>query len=131
MSSTAAPAPPAKAKKGPGGIQRVLDVIERVGNKVPHPAIMFLALCVGVIVLSQVLYLANVSISYEVVKPPPAAVQEEHVGGSVLPAEMLPPEPAPAGSYKPVHETAKVQGLLTIEGIRYLFTSFVSNRNSG
>jgi aminobenzoyl-glutamate transport protein len=88
---------------------------------------LFLALCAAVIVLSQILYLADAHISYEVVQPPPAAVQEEWVGGSVLPAEQLPPEPAPADSYHVVHETARVQGLLTVEGIRYLFTSFVSN----
>jgi aminobenzoyl-glutamate transport protein len=125
-----AAAPPAKAKaekEGPGGFQRVLDVIERVGNKVPHPAILFLALCVAVIVLSQILYLADARITTEVVKPPPAAVQEEYVGGSVLPAYQLPPEPAPADSYHVVHETVRVEGLLTVSGIRYLFTSFVSN----
>jgi aminobenzoyl-glutamate transport protein len=123
-------APPAKAKtekKQAGGFQRVLDLIERVGNKVPHPAILFLALCVAVIVLSQILYLADAHISYEVVQPPPAAVQEEYVGGSVLPAYQLPAEPAPAGSYHVVHKTSRVEGLLTVEGIRYLFTSFVSN----
>ena len=111
----------------PGGFQRVLNLIERLGNKVPHPAILFLALCVGVIVLSQILYLANVRITAEVVKGPPAVVQEEYVGGSVLPAEQLPTEPAPADSYHVAHETVRVQGLLTIGGIRYLFTSFVSN----
>ena len=105
----------------------MLDIIERVGNKVPHPAILFLSLCVGVIILSQILYLAGARITTDVVQPPPAAVQEEYVGGSVLPAEILPAKQAPADSYRPVHETARVQGLLTIEGIRYLFTSFVSN----
>jgi aminobenzoyl-glutamate transport protein len=127
MSSQAAATPVKAKKEGSGGFQRVLDLIERVGNKVPHPAILFLSLCVAVIILSQILYLADAHISYEVVQPPPAAVQEEYVGGSVLPAEVLPPEPAPADSYHVVHETVRVQGLLTIEGIRYLFTSFVSN----
>ena len=120
----AAPAPEVKIKEKPGGI---LDLIERVGNKVPHPAILFLALCVGVIALSQILYLADAHISTEVVQPPPAAVQEEYVGGSVLPAEQLPAAPAPAHSYKPVHETVRVEGLLTVQGVRYLFTSFISN----
>jgi aminobenzoyl-glutamate transport protein len=127
MTSAAAPAVKAKDKKGSGGFQRVLDFIERVGNKMPHPAILFLSLCLAVIVLSQILYLANAHVTYEVVQPPPAAVQETYVGGSVLPAEVLPAEQAPADSYHVVHETARVQGLLTIEGIRYLFTSFVSN----
>jgi aminobenzoyl-glutamate transport protein len=126
MSSQAA-APAVETTKGRGGFQRVLDLIERAGNKVPHPAIMFLALCVAVIILSQILYLADARITTEVVKPPPAAVQQEYVGGSVEPAYQLPAEPAPAASYHAVHETVRVEGLLTIPGIRYLFTSFVSN----
>lgn len=36
-------------------IDKLLGGIERVGNKVPHPAILFLALIGTVIVLSQVL----------------------------------------------------------------------------
>src|SRR5499427_9503437 len=96
------PAPEVKAEKKPSGI---LDRIERVGNKVPHPAILFLALCVAVIILSQILHLADARITTEVVKPPSAAVQEEYVGGSVLPAYQLPAEPASADSYHVVHET--------------------------
>jgi aminobenzoyl-glutamate transport protein len=135
--STPAAAPPASTKTGAedkagaeeqgGGFKRVLDLIERVGNKVPNPAIMFLALCVAVIVLSQILYLVNAHITAEVVQPPAHSVQEEYVGGSVLPAEVLPSEQSPASSYHVVHETVRVQGLLTIPGIRYLFTSVISN----
>ena len=33
----------------------MLDRIESLGNKVPHPAIIFLGLCVLVIVLSAIL----------------------------------------------------------------------------
>jgi aminobenzoyl-glutamate transport protein len=126
-SPAAAPAPEApevKAEKKPSS---VLDLIERAGNKVPHPAILFLTLAVAVIIFSQILYLADARITTEVVKPPPAAVQQEYVGGSVLPAYQLPAEPAPADSYRVVHETIRVEGLLTVQGIRYLFTSFVSN----
>ena len=65
---------------------RLLDLIERVGNKVPHPAIMFLALCIGVILLSQVLaWVGRLSATYEVVKPPAAEVEPSHVAGSTLP----------------------------------------------
>ena len=38
-----------------GRRERILDFIERVGNKVPHPAVLFLPLCAGIIVLSQLL----------------------------------------------------------------------------
>jgi len=37
-------------------LERVLDRIERAGNKMPDPAILFLILCGGVIVLSQILF---------------------------------------------------------------------------
>jgi aminobenzoyl-glutamate transport protein len=117
----------APASDRPGAIQRVLDVIERVGNKVPHPAIMFLALCVGVIILSQVFAWAGVSATYEVVKPPSQSIDGVDVAGSTLPAEVLPAEPPAAGDYQVVTETVEIQSLLDAEGIRYLFTSFVHN----
>jgi len=117
----------AVAEEQGGGFQRVLNLIERIGNKVPNPAILFLALCVLTIVFSQILYLVNAHVSTHVVQPPPHSVQQEYVGGSVLPAEVLPGEQSPASSYHVVHETVRVQGLLTIPGIRYLFTSVISN----
>ena len=39
----------------------LLDFIERAGNKVPHPVLMFLYLIIGVIVLSSVLALRRAS----------------------------------------------------------------------
>jgi len=118
---------PEAAPAAPTLIERILGGIERVGNKVPHPAILFLALIAIVIVLSQILYWANVSITYETVKPPAAAVERQDIGGSTAEELYLPPQQADAKAYKPVQETAKVKGLLTTEGIRFLFTSFVSN----
>jgi aminobenzoyl-glutamate transport protein len=123
---TAAPAP-AEDDKGGGAIDRILAVVERVGNKVPDPAVLFLALCAGVIVLSAFLNLAGWSATYETVKPPPQSVEQVGIGGSVLPGEMLPAEQAPASSYHVVKETATVESLLSVDGIRFLFTSFVDN----
>ncbi|MCA0332098.1 MAG: AbgT family transporter [Actinobacteria bacterium] len=108
-------------------MQRVLDLVERVGNKVPHPAILFLWLCIGVIVLSAILAWANVGATYEVVKPDAQAVEVVGVGGSVQPGEALPATPPDAADYDVVTETVKIQSLLSADGIRYLFTSFVSN----
>jgi aminobenzoyl-glutamate transport protein len=117
----------AAVEERPGLVTRTLDLIERVGNKVPHPAVMFLALCVGVIVLSQLLAWVGVSATYEVVKPPPQQVEVEYVGGSTLPAETMPSEPPDASDYEVVEQTVQIKGLLTVEGVRYLFTSFVPN----
>ena len=44
-----------------------------------------------------------------------------------MPAEVMPSEPANADEYRVVAETVKARGLLTTEGIRFLFTSFVHN----
>ncbi|MBK9180982.1 MAG: AbgT family transporter [Acidimicrobiales bacterium] len=110
-----------------GGFQRVLGFIERVGNKVPHPALLFLGLCAGIIVLSQILAWTGWSATYEVVKPPAQVAEEVPVGGSMLPGERLPPEQSDASSYEVVTETATVESLLSTDGIRFLFTSFVRN----
>ena len=108
-------------------MKRLLDGIERLGNKMPHPAILFLVLCGAVIVLSQVLYWANWSATFEIVKPPSVPTEETYYGGSSEPTDVGPSEPVPPEAYKVTTETAKVKGLLTGEGVRYLFTSFVSN----
>jgi hypothetical protein len=69
--SAAAPAAGAPAGTRPG-VQRLLDGIETLGNKMPSPAVLFLVLCVVVILLSQALDWAGVKATSEVAKPPPA-----------------------------------------------------------
>jgi aminobenzoyl-glutamate transport protein len=108
-------------------MQRLLDGIERVGNRMPDPAILFLWLCLGVILLSQALQWLDVKATYQVVAPPPVAAEETYYGGSVQPTYVGPTEPEPATDYKVRTETTKVKGLLTVDGVRFLFTSFVDN----
>ena len=49
--------------------RRFLDVVERVGNKVPHPVVIFLILIALVLVLSHILFLLGASVSYQVINP--------------------------------------------------------------
>ncbi len=126
MSGTAVPELPAQAADRTF-LERVLDGIERAGNKMPHPAILFLWLCVGVIVISQILDAFNVQATFEVVKPPNVPTEETFYGGSVEPSDVGPTELEPPNAYHVVKETAKVKGLLTGAGVSYLFTSFVDN----
>jgi aminobenzoyl-glutamate transport protein len=107
-------------------LDRLLAGVERAGNKVPHPALLFLGLCIGTIVLSQLLAWGGVSATYEVVKPPPQEAEILDYGGS-LPGETLPSEPPDASEYDVVTETVKIESLLSADGIRYLFTSFIPN----
>ncbi len=81
-------------------MQKLLDGVEAVGNKVPHPAVIFLLLAGVVIVLSHVLYLMGTSVSYQIVDLQTHTVE---------------------------YTTAAVSSLLTTEGIRFIFTSAVRN----
>ena len=107
--------------------ERILGAIERGGNKMPDPAILFVWLAVGVIVLSALLSWADISVTYQVAKPPPVPVEEVVQGGSTQPSGGLPDASVQEGDYTIVEETASVQSLLSADGIRFLFTSFVAN----
>ena len=63
---------------------RLLDVIERAGNKVPHPVMMFLYLIIGVIVLSAILAFAGVSVTDEIVVPDNVPTTPDSTAGSWL-----------------------------------------------
>ena len=52
-----------------GILKRALDVVEKVGNKVPHPAMIFLFLMIVVIALSHVLHLTGASVTQQVIDP--------------------------------------------------------------
>ncbi|KRE99272.1 p-aminobenzoyl-glutamate transporter [Nocardioides sp. Soil777] len=115
----------AAAEKSSGGF---LGWIERVGNKVPHPAIIFLALIVGVIVLSAILAWADVSVTTEVAEPEDTTVSQEYNGGTSYPSlDHEPEETIP--EYTVRTETIEVESLLSGDGIRYIFTTAVQNFN--
>ena len=106
----------------------VLDqVVHDVFELVVTQSIADLFLCALVIVVSQILYWFDVKATFEVVKPPPVATEQQYVGGSTEPVDVGPTEAEPATDYHVVTETAKVKGLLTGDGVSYLFTSFVDN----
>jgi len=77
------PAPPSATPAEPsaGMMVRVLDAIERGGNKMPHPAILCLRLCVGVIVLSGVAACSDVSVSQWAAAPSRPLVKTSCSGG--------------------------------------------------
>ncbi|HEX3087661.1 MAG TPA: AbgT family transporter, partial [Ilumatobacteraceae bacterium] len=109
-----------------------LGTIERVGDKVPHPAVIFIGLCALVIVLSQVLYLFDVHTTSEIIEPVPIEAQPVYPPGSNIP-ELVPAHGNEDGvyehDYEVVTERTDVEGLLTPNGIRFLFTSPVQNFN--
>ncbi|WP_198370929.1 AbgT family transporter [Roseomonas rosulenta] len=81
-------------------MQKVLDAVERVGNRVPHPVMIFVYLIAIVIVLSAVLGLLGVRVSYQAYNP---------ATGEIEPASTA------------------ARSLLTVDGIRFMFTGIVQN----
>ncbi len=119
--------PAAAVDPAPGAMERLLGAIERGGNRMPNPAILFVWLCVGVIVLSAILSWADISVTYQVAKPPPIAVEEVVQGGSTQPSGGLPDASVQEGEYEIVEQTAAIQSLVSADGVRFMFTSFVAN----
>jgi aminobenzoyl-glutamate transport protein len=91
----AAPAPGGKTR-----VERILDTIERVGNKVPHPIVIFVMLIGLVILLSHVFYMFGASATYESINPDTDEVEEI---------------------------TTFAQSLLTGDGLRFMFEGVVAN----
>lgn len=112
-----------------GVMQRLLDVVERVGNKVPHPVVLFLGLIVVVIVLAHVLQMAGVSVTTEVIVPNPEkveaaagfAVSDYDTGTQVKYATI------DEKNYTIETRTIAARSLLTIEGLRFIYSSLIPN----
>ena len=111
-----------------GFTQRVLDGVERLGNKVPHPVLMFLYLIIGVIVLSAILALAGVSVTETIAVPDDVPVTPGYYEDTTAP--ILEPNdltPDYRDDYHLEEVTIPIKSLLDVEGIRFIFTSFVPN----
>jgi aminobenzoyl-glutamate transport protein len=81
-------------------MQRVLDTVERVGNSVPHPIVIFLILIAIVLVLSHILYMLGATVTYQVIDPDTNKIETA---------------------------TTTANSLLTADGIRHIYTRLVPN----
>ncbi|MDN5796846.1 MAG: AbgT family transporter [Intrasporangium sp.] len=113
------------ADEGKGGL---LGWIERVGNKVPHPALIFLGLILLVIIASHILYMTGASVTTQVAVPDDITIQPDYEQGSMYPGQS-PYYPDPIPDYHVETETIPAQSLLTGDGIRFIFTTAVQNFN--
>jgi aminobenzoyl-glutamate transport protein len=110
--------------------EKMLDGIEKAGNKVPHPVIMFLYLILGVIVLSAVLSWFGISVTEDVAVPIPkeqlTAISNQ-LGGSIVPYDIDAGKIVDLPDYTIQEQTFEIRSLLSVDGIRYIFSSFVNN----
>jgi aminobenzoyl-glutamate transport protein len=81
-------------------MEKLLDTVERVGNKVPHPAVIFVILIAIVVVLSHIFYKMGASVTYQSVNPDTDKVEEI---------------------------TTAAKSLLTGDGIRFMYENVVKN----
>jgi aminobenzoyl-glutamate transport protein len=120
----------ADATNAPKGVmQRVLDVVEKAGNLVPHPVLIFLTLILIVIVLSHVLYLAGVNVTFDAVVPEgkdAAASKGEYTQlydyGTKVEYNALEDK-----HYKIEKQSVAVRSLVSFEGIRFIYSSLIPN----
>jgi aminobenzoyl-glutamate transport protein len=111
------------------GMQKFLAVVERVGNKVPHPAVIFLILLGLVVVLSQVLHMVGTTVTYEVIVPGTSEVTDVEIN------DPLHYGMGAAYGYADLDEenivmetrTATPRSLLSTEGVRFMYTSLIPN----
>lgn len=81
-------------------MQGFLDRVEKVGNMVPHPAVIFLILIALVILLSHILHMAGAAVSFQTINPATNELEDS---------------------------SATARSLLTAEGIRFMYERMVPN----
>jgi len=89
---------------------------------------MFFYLILFVIVLSHILFVLGVSVTEDIAVPLPQPVGHEFYEDTVQPGVYGPALTDPYGDqFEIKQQTVAIQSLLTVEGIRFIFTGFVAN----
>jgi len=81
-----------------GAMQKFLDVVEQVGNKVPHPALIFLMLIGVTLVIAQILQMMGTTVTFDRLN---------------------------ADTHKTEQVTVAARGLLSADGIRFMYTTMI------
>lgn len=109
-------------------MQKVLDVVERVGNKVPHPAVIFLILIAIVVVLSHLLFVTGTTVSYEAIVPTAKQVDASETEATPYDLGMVVDYQAiDAKGYSIEQREVAAKSLLTTDGIRFIYSSLIPN----
>jgi len=107
-----------------------LDRIERLGNKVPNPTIMFVYLIAFIAVLSAILAWLGVSVTDEIVtQVPKEQLQQvnEALGGTLVPFNTQTNTITELPEYVVSEQTVVVRSLLSVAGLQVFFSGFVDN----
>lgn len=102
----------------------LLGAVERIGNKVPHPVLMFGYLIVLVIGLSWIMGALGVSVTEQVAVPVAPEVEYdfyEDVTQPSYPGASMPED------WVIEEIVIPIKSLVSVEGVRFIFSSFVNN----
>lgn len=110
---------------GPTRMEKILNSIERIGNKVPNPVLMFVYLIAFIFVLSTILEWIGVSVTETIAEPVPVTTEQIYYGGTLFDVTLA--EDYRDQEYEIKEVTISIRGLLTLDGIQFIFTSFVDN----
>jgi aminobenzoyl-glutamate transport protein len=116
---------PSEASKS--AMQGFLGMVERVGNKVPHPAIIFLSLIGIVIVLSVILGMLGTNVTYSVLVPKaqPAEPPTSYDSGVHDLEPTIAYQTPDVKSYHLESRSVTARSLLTVDGIRFIYSSLI------
>lgn len=106
-------------------MQKILDLVEKVGNKVPHPAIIFLTLILIVVVLSAILGALGTNFSYQVLVPKAKVSEAQYDPGVHDAGPTVSSTDLDEKSYTIETRTVAARSLLTIDGIRFIYSSLI------
>lgn len=123
--STKSPKKAAPAQSG-GGMQGFLNAVERIGNKTPHPVLMFAYLIVLVMVGSALLSLFGVSVTDQIAVPIEHLAEPDYYEDTTAQV-VQPPSDYEEEHFEIKEVTITANSLLSVEGIRFIFSQFVNN----
>lgn len=106
-------------------MQGILNWIEKVGNKVPHPVLMFLYLIGLVVVLSAVLDLFGIEVTELIAEPVPVEQIPSYYEDSSQP--MYEPGTYFDPEFELVEQTISINSMISVDGVRFIFSTFVTN----
>ncbi|ALV47497.1 p-aminobenzoyl-glutamate transporter [Arthrobacter alpinus] len=107
-----------------------MNSIERLGNKIPNPTIMFVYLIAFVAVLSAILSWANVKVTDTVMTPVPTEQLQQlndSLGGTLVPFDTSTGLAVTLPDYTVSEQTFAARSLLSADGVQVFFSSFVDN----
>src|SRR5215813_7945762 len=81
-------------------LEKLLDMVERVGNRVPHPVVIFVLLIGLVVLLSHLFYLLGASVTFQAINPETHALEQQ---------------------------TVSARSLLAADGIRFMYSRVIEN----